>query len=138
VSKGPDVVECHAKAKSSGKKCKQPVVPGATVCVYHGGSAPQVQEAAKRRLLAMADPALAALNDIVQDKGKTRASVRLAAARDILDRIGLGATHKTEVNANITITDDEFTAALTEWALDPEKIAEYQREKDAAQAEAGS
>jgi hypothetical protein len=86
----------------------------------------------------MADPALAALNDIVQDKGKTRASVRLAAARDILDRIGLGATHKTEVNANITITDDEFTAALTEWALDPEKIAEYQREKDAAQAEAGS
>lgn len=58
MSKGPNVVECHAKSKTSGNKCRQPVVPGASVCVYHGGRAPQVQEAPRRRLLEMADGVL--------------------------------------------------------------------------------
>ena len=45
--------QCIATAKRSGAQCKRSPVPGATVCVKHGGGAPQVQAAAKRRLVEM-------------------------------------------------------------------------------------
>ncbi len=41
---------CGAKAKSTGKPCTRPVVKGANRCRFHGGAAPQVKAAAKRRL----------------------------------------------------------------------------------------
>ena len=43
---------CTAGARSTGDRCKRRAVPGADVCVIHGGAAPQVQAAARRRLLA--------------------------------------------------------------------------------------
>lgn len=42
--------QCRATSKSTGRRCKRRPVPGATVCVKHGGGAPQVQDAAARRL----------------------------------------------------------------------------------------
>ncbi len=45
-----ELVQCSAKAKSSGAQCKRPAVPGATVCRYHGGAASHVRRAAARRL----------------------------------------------------------------------------------------
>lgn len=45
--------QCIAQSKRSGAQCKRAPVPGATVCVKHGGGAPQVQAAAKRRLQEM-------------------------------------------------------------------------------------
>lgn len=42
--------QCTAHAKHSGERCKRSVVPGTTVCRYHGGLAPQVKAAAERRL----------------------------------------------------------------------------------------
>lgn len=47
----PPLPRCHATAKNSGQQCKQPAIPGGTVCRYHGGGAPQVKAAAARRLL---------------------------------------------------------------------------------------
>lgn len=41
---------CGAKAKSTGKPCTRPPVPGATRCRFHGAAAPQVKAAAERRL----------------------------------------------------------------------------------------
>jgi hypothetical protein len=41
---------CGANAKSTGKPCTRPVVPGATRCRFHGAGAPQVKAAAERRL----------------------------------------------------------------------------------------
>jgi hypothetical protein len=43
-------VTCRAKAKSTGKRCKLTAIPGGTVCRRHGGGAPQVRQAAARRL----------------------------------------------------------------------------------------
>ncbi len=40
---------CTARNQAGGQ-CKNPAVPGATVCRFHGGAAPQVQEAAQRRI----------------------------------------------------------------------------------------
>ena len=44
-----DADRCTAH-NQSGNRCKNPAVPGATVCRFHGGAAPQVQAAAQRRL----------------------------------------------------------------------------------------
>ena len=43
--------QCTSKAKGSGARCKRPPVPGADVCVVHGGAAPQVRAKAAERLL---------------------------------------------------------------------------------------
>ena len=47
-----DVPRCTATAKGSGQQCKRRPIPGGTVCVKHGGAAPQVQAAAEQRRLA--------------------------------------------------------------------------------------
>ena len=41
--------QCTAKSTRSGNRCKKYAVRGATVCGTHGGSAPQVRDAARRR-----------------------------------------------------------------------------------------
>lgn len=41
---------CKAKSKRSGERCKRPPCIGADVCHIHGGKAPQVRAAAKRRV----------------------------------------------------------------------------------------
>jgi hypothetical protein len=56
--------------------------------VVHGGSAPQVKDAAKRRILAAADPAAARLIAIAMDK-KTKHVDAITALRDLLTRAGI-------------------------------------------------
>lgn len=46
---GVEPGRCVARARS-GARCGQPVVRGAVVCRFHGGSAPQVKAAARRRV----------------------------------------------------------------------------------------
>jgi hypothetical protein len=41
--------KCTAKSKQTGKRCGQYPVPGAKVCRFHGGKAPQVEKAAEIR-----------------------------------------------------------------------------------------
>lgn len=42
---------CHAHSKRSGERCRRLAIPGGTVCIMHGGAAPQVARAARRRLV---------------------------------------------------------------------------------------
>lgn len=44
-------MKCKGTAKSTGKPCQLDAMRGSMVCHKHGGSAPQVRAAAKRRLL---------------------------------------------------------------------------------------
>jgi hypothetical protein len=75
---------CTAKAKQSGKRCKRTPIPGGTVCKIHGGGAPQVQQAAMARLLALQHPAIDKLTQLIaQSEFPT---VAYAAVRDVLDR----------------------------------------------------
>lgn len=53
--------QCVATAKSSGKQCSKPAIPGGTVCKYHGGGAPQVRAAAARRIAEARDLMLSRL-----------------------------------------------------------------------------
>ncbi|MFC7488785.1 hypothetical protein ACOCJ7_07150 [Knoellia sp. CPCC 206453] len=41
---------CSARAKSTGKQCQRAPIRGGSVCLVHGGTAPQVQASAARRL----------------------------------------------------------------------------------------
>ena len=85
VSMGRDPRLCKAHlSDGSGTLCSRWAIRGGTVCPMHGASAPQVREAARRRLLEAADPAAAELVRLALDSPDDR--VRLAACRDILDR----------------------------------------------------
>lgn len=66
----------------------------------HGGSAPQVKEAARRRLLQLVFPAIAELTDLLD---AAPPAVKLAAIRDVLDRAGLKPVSQLEVTH---ITED--------------------------------
>ncbi len=46
---GATGVQCHARAKATGERCRRAAIRGGTVCPVHGGRAPQVVAAAKRR-----------------------------------------------------------------------------------------
>jgi hypothetical protein len=71
----------------------------------HGGAARQVKEAARIRLLALVDPALATMARAVRGKGKPGA-VEISAAKDILDRAGIGEDGRKTGDINITINQD--------------------------------
>jgi hypothetical protein len=88
----PDLMDtprqCTATARG-GQRCKRRPIPGGAVCVMHGGGAPQVQAANRARLLALVDPALVRLGQLVQEKKQV--GVALGAVKDVLDRNGLKA-----------------------------------------------
>jgi len=43
--------QCTAHARSRGRRCQAPAIEGGWVCLKHGGAAPQVAIAARRRVL---------------------------------------------------------------------------------------
>lgn len=79
-----DTPRCTATAKGSGARCKRRPIPGGTVCVKHGGGAPQVQQAAMERLRALAHPAVDALQWLITQRDFPSAAY--SASRDVLDR----------------------------------------------------
>lgn len=75
---------CHAHSKQTKQQCGRSAIPGGTVCRYHGGAAPQVQEAAMARLRRLQHPAIDALEWLITQKDFPSAAY--SAARDVLDR----------------------------------------------------
>jgi hypothetical protein len=82
-------VQCKAKTQA-GPQCRARAIAGTTVCRVHGGSAPQVIQAARRRLLLAADPIAARLIQIALGK-KTEPKDAIVAIREILNRAGVHA-----------------------------------------------
>ncbi len=109
-------MQCTATNRQGGR-CKNPAIQGGNVCRFHGGKAPQVERAAGRRVLeALVGPALVVLKSIVDDE-TLEPRVRLAAARDILDRTGYAPAKQVEVitmgavEAEIARLEAELAAA---------------------------
>ena len=88
--------KCSAHRHSDGKPCQRPAARGATVCPVHGGSAPQVKAAAKRRLDQAADALVQKLLKFALDDDAPD-NIALAAIRDALDRAGLVAPRTLDV-----------------------------------------
>lgn len=100
------MAQCHAKSTTSGEQCKKLAMMGQTVCGSHGGKSPQALAAAKMRILELIEPALAALAKTMIS-GESD-SARVSAAKDILDRAGLGAVSKSQVDVSVYDTRDEL------------------------------
>ena len=90
--------------KKDGQRCKKAAILGGTVCGTHGGSAPQVRNKARQRIMEAADPAAARMVELMASLDER---ISLAASRDLLDRAG----HKAPTEISI-ISDEALWAAL--------------------------
>ncbi len=106
----PMAHRCTAKSKQSGERCKQPAIHGGTVCRFHGGAAPQVQQAAKERLAALVDPAIGRLAELIAQKEFP--STAYAAVKDVLDRNGFKPEEKVAVSGSLARPDEDYSAML--------------------------
>lgn len=97
-----------SKITRAGTPCLKPPIKGGTVCINHGGGAPQVKAAASLVLLAARDHAAALLRDVIewwrrdtcaecgypkQDPGP---AIRAAIA--VLDRTGFGPSASLKIS----------------------------------------
>ena len=92
--------------KKDGNRCKKAAILGGTVCGTHGGSAPQVRNKARQRIMDAADPAAARMVELMASLDER---ISLAASRDLLDRAG----HKAPTEISI-LSDEALLAALEE------------------------
>lgn len=75
--------------RTDGEPCRGPAMEMQTVCRVHGGAAPQAKTAAQRRIVALVDPSIDALEEALKH-GNT--SEKLRAIEAILDRAGITRT----------------------------------------------
>lgn len=98
---------CTATARSTGVRCGNPAIRGGTVCLKHGGAAPQVRAAARLRLATLVEPALGRLARILAT-GNDRDAIR--AIENVLDRAGVPRGGAPD--------DDEARVLLAEYLID--------------------
>ena len=107
VAMSPDGMfptQCTAHNRR-GSQCGRAPVPGATVCHYHGGAAPQVREKAMERLTLARDLALERLIEFIADDGDIAdPRILLDAATRLTEKVELlggRATSRTEVDERV-------------------------------------
>lgn len=101
---------CTAK-RSNGQPCKASAIRGGRVCVTHGGSAPQVRDAARRRILELVDPALGVLARAVRPRAKKSwepTPTEMRAVIEILNRSGLNGAPDSTPGDDPRATWEEF------------------------------
>ena len=81
-------VRCSARSVRTGEQCKRWASRGAQVCTTHGGSAPQVKAAARKRLDQAADVLVQRLLGFALD-GQCEDNTALRAIIAALDRAGI-------------------------------------------------
>jgi hypothetical protein len=85
----PEVRARRCKAhKKDGSRCAKASMENQRVCGTHGGRARHSMEAARRRLMENADPAVKQLTEIAYDTTKSD-DIRLKATLALIDRAGL-------------------------------------------------
>lgn len=100
----PEAQRCVAHKTGTGEPCQAYAISGGKVCVYHGGMAPQVREAARRRMAEHIPDALDTLVAALQDSS---GAVRVRAADSLLDRLGLKAPEE-----HVLVPQEATNAAL--------------------------
>lgn len=152
TKKGMDRMEsrtvCTAKRRN-GEQCLNYAIRGAKVCRMHGGSAPQVRAAAQVRILMASDLAAAKLVDLMQSP-TVDDRVKLAAAKDLLDRANLAGTQNVEIGVTqrdfsdvsadvvmdlVDMGDDELNIVVAEVVEDDEEDDAERWEREDAQHE---
>ena len=83
-------------------------IRGGGVCRVHGGSAPQVKQAAAERIRELVDPAIDQLARLLEAADSD--AVKLSAIKDVLDRAGYSAKQRIEHSGAIQ-SGDRLTPA---------------------------
>ena len=91
--------------KKDGQRCKKAAILGGTVCGTHGGSAPQVRNKARQRIMEAADPAAARMVELMASPDER---ISFAASKDLMDRAGYKAP------TEISFVSDEKLAEMLE------------------------
>ncbi len=93
----PEVQARRCKAhKKDGSRCAKAAMNFQRVCGTHGGKARHSVEAARRRMMENADPAVKKLTEIAFDPSKSD-EIRLKATLAIIDRAGLSPRQAMEI-----------------------------------------
>lgn len=102
--------QCSAHSSRTGDRCRAYAIIGGSVCVTHGGAAPQVREAARKRFLELADDAVHGIEKLAGIGGHglpaKNEAVRLRALQDVLDRAGLKVTDRLEISQSEISNED--------------------------------
>ena len=103
----PHPRRCTATSKRSGKRCGKYAMKAQTTCAFHGGkasralaNAQRAVEAADLRVRGLTPEAVEVLKELLHANSE---SVVLGAVKDILDRGGLKAAHRIQVDSEITV-----------------------------------
>ena len=99
--------KCSAHSSRTGTLCQRYPLAGATVCLAHGGAAPQVQKAARRRLEQAADMLVQRLLSFALD-GDTSYNVAPAAVIAALDRAGISVKPAATVEVTVEPWEQVF------------------------------
>ena len=86
---------CTAKTRD-GDLCKNPPMVGSTTCRMHGSATKAARAKAQERIAEAADSAAGTLIGFMNSK-KVPYNIRLAAAKDLLDRANIGTTKEVQV-----------------------------------------
>ncbi|MGN7964910.1 HGGxSTG domain-containing protein [Microbacterium sp. 22179] len=97
--------------RRDGTPCTNFALTASSVCRMHGGSAPQVRRAAQVRILMASDLAARKMVELMSNP-KVDDRVKLAAAKDLLDRANLAGTQNIEVGVTKRTFEDFIGDAI--------------------------
>ncbi len=122
-----DSKRCTATSHRTGKRCSLARIPGTTVCATHGGKAPQVREAAQRRVADTEARELARKIDVdvAQYNGNPFEALADLLARDQAEMERFGRLANRLEDSELTYTSKGGVEALRA------VLTAYQSERDA-------
>lgn len=129
--------------RKDGSRCRAWALRGTTVCLTHGARIPAVREAAARRVeeariqLGLSAPRAANLLVEQVEDPEVPSYVRQRAAIAVLDRVGIGPNHKSEVEVSGSIehTHSVEAASRIHGALDRYAAISAETEAEVIEAE---
>lgn len=115
--------KCTAKSSRTGKPCAQYPTPGATVCRFHGGAAPQVQRKARERAATSMDALRSAV--VVAEDAKPELD-EVAELQKLLRMVIEGVSRvqkEMNVKGNTTASVHGWSVSLEKWTARAESIS---------------
>lgn len=100
-----------------GEPCRNSPIPGGSVCVFHGGRAPQTVAAARARLVSMVEPVLSAFESILADYQAQRCPACNRPTGDPMPVLRLGQLVLDRAGFHPTISVEHAkTSGVEPWA----------------------
>lgn len=111
-------IQC-TKVTIFGEQCKNKAILGGVVCGKHGGAKVETQQNAQEiikhardRLVGISDSAVTVYEEILTPGSGANDSIRLKAASDVLDRVGIKGGADVQVNIGVVNYSEVIASKL--------------------------